>query len=117
MVILTMNLGSSWILIEQRNKWAMLENKFWTLTSNPLFYPRNIGWCDTQGMLLGILILTPHAKQSMITYHSRHQGGGNPHQNMHWSAVAMVKKADHRYQGKASDSGRAIALKDYTGPK
>jgi hypothetical protein len=43
---LTMSFGNSWIPIEQKLNWAMLENKLWTLTSNLLFYPRNIGWCD-----------------------------------------------------------------------
>jgi hypothetical protein len=47
MIIHTMNLGNSWILIEQKLNWAMLENKLWTVTSNLLSYQRNIGWCDT----------------------------------------------------------------------
>jgi hypothetical protein len=37
MIILTMNLGISWILIEQRQNWATLENKCWTIISNPIF--------------------------------------------------------------------------------
>jgi hypothetical protein len=35
-------------------------------------------------------------------------GGTKPQQNIHRSAVAMVNKAEHRYQVKASVSGRAI---------
>jgi hypothetical protein len=35
-------------------------------------------------------------------------GGTKPQQNIHRSAVAIVNKAEHRYQVKASVSGRAI---------
>jgi hypothetical protein len=35
-------------------------------------------------------------------------GGTKPQQNIHRSAVEMVNKAEHRYQVKASVSGRAI---------
>jgi hypothetical protein len=35
-------------------------------------------------------------------------GGTKPQQNIHWSAVKMVKKAEHRYQVKVSVSGRSI---------
>jgi hypothetical protein len=35
-------------------------------------------------------------------------GGTTPHQNIHRSAVAMVNKFEHRYQVKASVSGRSI---------
>jgi hypothetical protein len=35
-------------------------------------------------------------------------GGTKPQQNIHRSAVVMVNKAQHRYQVKASVSGRAI---------
>jgi hypothetical protein len=105
MIILTMNVGSSWILIEKTHNWAMLQNKLWTLTSNLLFYPRNIRWCDTCGMHLGILILAPHAKQSMKTDHSRHHGGSKQQHNIHWPAMAMVNEAEHIYQVKASFIG------------
>jgi hypothetical protein len=37
-------------------------------------------------------------------------GGTKPQQNIHRSAVAMVNKAEHRYQVKASVSGRAIVV-------
>jgi hypothetical protein len=47
MIIHTMNLGNSWILIEQKLNWAMLDNKLWTVTFNIPSYPRNIGWCET----------------------------------------------------------------------
>jgi hypothetical protein len=41
-----MNLGNSWIPIEQKLNWAKLDNKLLTVTSNFLLYPRNIGWCN-----------------------------------------------------------------------
>jgi hypothetical protein len=47
--------------------------------------------------------------QSTKTDIARHQGGGGkPQQNINRSSVAMVNKAEHRYQVKASVSGRAI---------
>jgi hypothetical protein len=55
-------------------------------------------------MQFKLLILAHHAKQSTKTDHS---GGTKPQQNIHRSAVAMVNKAEHRYQVKASVSGRA----------
>jgi hypothetical protein len=54
------------------------------------------------------LILAHHVKQSMKNRSLKAVGGTKPQQNIHRSAVAMVKKAQHRYQVKASVSGRAI---------
>jgi phosphatidate phosphatase APP1 len=55
------------------------------------------------------LNIAHHANQSTKTYHSRQLvGGTKPQQNIHRSAVAMVNKAEHRYQVKASVSGRSI---------
>jgi hypothetical protein len=55
------------------------------------------------------------AFESCTLYQAEHEnislmavGGTKPQQNTHRSAVAMVNKAQHRYQIKASVSGRAI---------
>jgi hypothetical protein len=59
-------------------------------------------------MQFELLIIAHHVKQSTKNRSLKAPGGTKPHQNIHQSAVAMVNKAENRYQVKAYISGIAI---------
>jgi hypothetical protein len=105
MIIHTMNLGKSWILIEQNLNWAMLENKFYIQYS----------FLRKEHRMVRHVMNAVRAFDSCASCQAEHEnrslkapGGTKPQQNIHRSAVAMVNKAEHRYQVNASVGGRAL---------